>query len=186
MIGGALLAGLSLAVVAHGADAADWTMDPAASRLEFVATFEKNVAPGVFRTFDTRMRFDADRPGEGGLDVTVAVQSADMSNGDVNKAIRGAEWFDLANFPKAEFHATSLQRTAPNRYLARGSLSLKGRQQPVEVPFTWTESGDAARMEGELVVQRGAFGIGTGEWAATKVIGADVTIKFNVRMRRSG
>jgi polyisoprenoid-binding protein YceI len=40
-------------------------------------------------------------------------------------------------------------------------------------------------MEGEFVVKRGAFGIGTGEWAATRVIGADVKIRFNVRLHKS-
>ena len=59
-------------------------------------------------------------------------------------------------------------------------------QQPVDVPFAWTETGDAARMEGEFIVKRGAFGIGTGEWAATNVMGADVKIKFSVRLRKSG
>jgi polyisoprenoid-binding protein YceI len=65
-------------------------------------------------------------------------------------------------------------------------LSLKGVQQPVEVPFTWTETGEAARMEGEFNVKRGAFGIGTGEWATTSVIGADVKVKFSVRLRKGG
>jgi len=41
-------------------------------------------------------------------------------------------------------------------------------------------------MDGEFVVKRGAFGIGTGEWASTSVIGADVTIRFSVRMHKVG
>jgi len=41
-------------------------------------------------------------------------------------------------------------------------------------------------MEGELTVKRGAFGIGTGEWAAIDVIGADVKVKFKVKWRKAG
>jgi hypothetical protein len=42
---------------------ADWKLDPAPSRLEFIATFEKNAAPGVFKEFDTRLaRFEPDKP----------------------------------------------------------------------------------------------------------------------------
>ena len=52
--------------------------------------------------------------------------------------------------------------------------------------LSWAETGDAAKMDGEFVVKRGAFGIGTGEWASTSVIGADVTIKFSVRLRKVG
>ena len=182
----ALFAATLLAAAALPAQAAEWTMDAGASRLEFAVTFEKSVAPGVFREFDTRVRFDADKTAESRIDVGIATSSADMNIAAANKAISGPEWFDFARFPRSEFHATDIRRTDAGRYLARGVLSLKGVQQPVEVPFTWTESDGTARMDGELVVQRSAFGIGTGEWAATKVIGADVKIRFRVRLRKLG
>ena len=168
---------------AHGAD---WKMDPAGSKLEFIATFEKSAAPGSFREFDAHLRFDPEKPAGGSLDVTVKVTSADMNVADVNKEIRGKDWFDYAAFPQAEFRSSDLRRTEGNRYVARGTLLLKGVKQPVEVPFTWTASADGAVMEGELLLSRGAFGIGAGEWAATNVIGADVKVKFKVKLRKAG
>jgi polyisoprenoid-binding protein YceI len=167
--------------------AADWRMDPAPSRLEFIASFEKNAAPGVFKEFDTRLaRFEPDKPQGAKLDVTVKITSADMKSGDVNRAIRGAEWFDFAHFPQAEFHAEDIRRIASGRYLARGVLSLKGVRKELEVPFTWQESADAATMEGELNVERLQFGIGMGEWANGNTIGLGVRVKFNVRLRKEG
>ena len=179
---------LALAFLASGpALAADWKMDPAASRLDFVATFEKNAAPGVFKDFDTRLaRFEPDKPEGAKLDVTVKVTSADMKSGDVNRAIRGPEWFDFARFPQAEFHAEDIRRVAPGRYLARGVLSLKGVKKELEVPFAWQESANGATMEGELNVERLQFGIGTGEWANGSTIGLGVRVKFNVRLRKDG
>ena len=182
---GALLA-LIMAAAAAGAHAADWTMDPAESRLEFVATFERTAAPGVFRTFDARMRFDPDRPEAGAIDVTIDVTSADMNSADVNREIRKPEWFDFAGHPRAGFRAAEVRRTGANRYLARGTLRLKGVAQPVDVPFAWTGTADAATMEGELTVGRSDFGIGTGEWARTDVIGAEVKLRFKLRLRRAG
>ena len=182
----AWLLGLGVLMSAQ-ALAADWSMDPAPSRLEFVATFEKTAAPGVFKEFDTRLAgFEPDKPEAAKLDVTVKVTSADMKNGDVNRAIRGPEWFDFVRFPQAEFHAEDIRRVAAGRYLARGVLSLKGAKQELEVPFTWQESADAATMEGELNVERLQFGIGTGEWADGKTIGLGVRVKFNVRLRKVG
>jgi polyisoprenoid-binding protein YceI len=176
---------LAFAVLASGqACAAEWKMDPAPSRLEFIATFEKTAAPGVFKEFDARLRFDPDKPEAGKLDVSVKVTSADMKSGDVNRAIRGPEWFDFGRFPQAEFHAEDIRRVAPGRYLARGTLSLKGMKKELEVPFTWQESGNAATMEGELNVERLQFGIGTGEWANGNTIGLGVRVKFNVRLRK--
>jgi polyisoprenoid-binding protein YceI len=186
MIRSFLLASALLVTSTFPAKAADWRMDAATSRLEFSATFERAAAPGVFREFDARIRIDVDKPAEGRLDVTIVVKSADMNSADVNNAISGPEWFDFARFPKAEFRSAEVRRVSGNRYVARGNLSLKGVQHPVEIPFNWTETGNTARLDGEFVVKRGAFGIGTGEWAATNVIGADVTVRFNVRLRKGG
>jgi polyisoprenoid-binding protein YceI len=180
------LALLLLAAASSAAHAADWSMDAKESKLEFIATFEKTAAPGVFKVFDTRMRFDPDKPDGSKLDVTIQITSADMDSSDVNKAIRGPEWFDFAGHPKAEFHAAEIHRAAAGRYVARGTLSVKGMQQAVEVPFAWRGSADTATMEGEFTVKRGAFGIGTGEWAATDVIGAEVKIRFKVKLRKAG
>jgi polyisoprenoid-binding protein YceI len=157
-------------------------MDPSGSKLEFIATFEKTPAPGVFKEFDARLRFEPDKPG-GSLDVTVKVTSADMSIPDVNKEIRNKDWFDYSAFPQAEFHSTDLRRDGKG-YVARGTLSLKGMKQPVEVPFSWTDSGGGAVMEGELTLKRGDFGIGLGDWKATDVIGADVKVKFKVKLKK--
>jgi len=169
------------------ARAADWKMDPSGSRLEFAATFEKTPAPGVFKEFDARLRFDPEKPAGGRLDVTIRVASADMASADINQAIAGPEWFDFARHPQAEFHATDIRRSqaGPRSYVARGTLALKGVQQPVEVRFTWSAAGEGATMEGEFTVKRGPFGIGSGEWAATDVIGPDVKVKFRVRLRKA-
>ena len=172
---GLLLAGPALA--------ADWKMDPAGSKLEFIATFEKTPAPGEFKEFDARLRLDPGKPAGGSLDVTIKVTSADMNIPDVNKEIRGKDWFDYAGFPKAEFHSTDL-RGDGKRYVARGTLTLKGVKQPVEVPFTWTTAGRGAAMEGEFTLKRSVFGIGLGEWKATDTIGADVKVKFKVKLRK--
>lgn len=179
----ACLASLLACTVFQMAQAADWKMEPSGSRLEFITSFETMPAPGVFKDFDVRTRFDPQAPAGGRLDVTIKVTSADMASADINKAIAGIEWFDFARHPQAEFHATDIVRAA-NRFVAHGTLTLKGVQQPVDVPFSWTQAGEAATMDGEFVIKRAPFGIGTGEWVATDVIGPDVTIKFRVRLRK--
>jgi polyisoprenoid-binding protein YceI len=177
---------LLLAGALQAAQAADWKMDPAGSRLEFIVIFEKTPAPGVFKEFDARLRLDPEKPAAGSLEVAVKVTSADMSIPDVNKEIRNKDWFDYAGFPQAEFRSTDLRRAEGNRYVARGTLTLKGVKQQIEVPFVLTEAAGGAVMEGELTLKRGAFGIGTGTWAATDVIGADVKVKFRVRLLKAG
>jgi polyisoprenoid-binding protein YceI len=180
-----LLAGSLLLCGVDTAHAADWRMDPDGSKLEYIATFQKARASGIFKEFDTRVHFDENRLADSRIDVTVAVVSADMIDADVNKSISGPDWFDSARFARAEFHANDVSRVGEKRYLARGALTVKGVEQRVEVPFVWTDAVDSATMTGELTVKRAAFHIGLGEWASTDVIGPDVTVKFSVRLRKT-
>lgn len=166
--------------------AEEWKMVPADSRLQFIITYEKQAAPGVFKQFDTRLKFDAERPAASQLVVIVAIPSADMDSAEVNDGIRAPEWFDFAGFPQAEFRASDIRRTDAGRYVARGTLKLKGVQREVAVPFTWARSGDTATMEGDVTLNRLAFNVGTGEWAAGDVIGLDVKVKFKVKLRKAG
>ena len=184
--GVALLAATVLTSGVPLAEEVGWTMDAATSRLRFTASFEGSAVSGVFNEFDARVHLDAKQLAASSLDVTVAMKSADMSDADANRTIWGAEWFDVARYPRAEFHATGIEPTAVGRYMARGILRLKGAQQPVQVPFTWTQTGDVAQMDGELVIRRGDFNIGTGEWAATTVVGPDVTVGSSVSLRGDG
>src|SRR6266481_2083560 len=112
-------------------------MDPAASRLSFRASYQGEPAPGSFKQFDTRLRFDPAHLKESSLQVTVKVTSVDMGSGDINEAIRGPEWFDFGKFTEAEFRSTDIKSAGSDRYVARGTLRLKGASQPLEVPFTW-------------------------------------------------
>jgi polyisoprenoid-binding protein YceI len=171
--------------------AADWKMDPSASKLEFLTTFEKTENLGVFKEFDTVLHIDAQNPAGNRLDVTINIKSVDMSSSQINDAIAGPDWFNFALHPQAEFHATNIARspTNPQAYIAHGTLTLKGVQQPVDVLFTWKPAVGGAIMEGGFTVKRGAFGIGSGEWALTEgkgAIGADVTVKFHVLLRKAG
>jgi polyisoprenoid-binding protein YceI len=164
--------------------ATEWRMDPAASRLTFRASYQGEPAPGSFKQFDTRLRFDPARLKESSLQVNVKLTSVDMGSGDIDEAIRGPEWFDFGKFTEAEFRSTDIKSAGSDRYVARGTFRLKGAQQTVEVPFTWKADGKSATMAGDVTLNRTAFGIGTGEWATADPIGLDVKVSFSVRLQR--
>ena len=63
--------------------------------------------------------------------------------------------------------------------------------KPVVLPFTLTVGDDPgapgrrlALAKGELTISRLAYGIGQGEWTATKTVGDQVVIDFDLRASR--
>ncbi len=170
-------------LAASGALAEQWQMQDEGTLL-FEPTWEGEVVPGRFESFD--VQFDTGDGGVAGarLHVTVSLESADMDDPDINEAIAGAEWFAVAAHPVATFASESIEATGEGAYLASGHLELKGVRLPVNVPFSWSESGDRAAMKGELVIDRTRFDVGSGEWATGDTIGTGVTVRFDLVLER--
>jgi hypothetical protein len=120
-----LLASSLLVCAADIAHGADWRMDLAESKLEYIATFQKARASGTFKEFDTRVRFDEHRLADSRIDATVAVASADMIDVDANNAIRGPDWFDSARFPRAGFHASDVRQVGEHRRRAGRTCTFR-------------------------------------------------------------
>lgn len=179
-----LVFGLLLLLQTGLAYATEWKMDPAASRLGFQASYQDQAVPGTFKQFDTRLRFDPARPANSKLDVVVKSDSIDMGSSEINDGVKDPDWLDPKRFPEARFESSDIRQTAPGRFLANGTLTLKGTKQSIAVPFTWQGSGKTAMMAGDLTVKRTAFGVGAGEWTAGDLIGLDVKVTFNVRLQR--
>ena len=178
-----IILSIAFMIAALPAGAGDWQMLDDSEFL-FEASFEGSPLPGQFNDFKVLTNFDAEDPDASALTVSVALAGADMDDPDINEAIAEAEWFDAANYPKATYKSRSIVATASGEYVAEGELDLKGVRKAVDVPFSWSETDDLAKMSGEFVLKRTDFGIGSGEWADGEAIGIDVRLKFDVRFER--
>ncbi|MGH8224279.1 MAG: YceI family protein [Woeseiaceae bacterium] len=154
------------------------------STFTFETTFEDTTLPGRFERFEVALDFDPRKPGDGRLRVTVDLAAANMDDPDINEAIAGPEWFDVAAHPQAVYESDEIVERAPGQFVARGVLTLKGKCRPVEVPFSWLESADTTEMRGELTLARTDFDVGSGEWATDEQIGVDVRLQFALRLKR--
>lgn len=180
------LALIPVVLHASAAGAADWVLVPAASQLEFVARYQNQRVPGVFRRFDVHVALNPGTPSSDRLEVSVFLESADMNSADINHTIVMPEWFHAARFPSAKFESADITADGKDHYLAKGTLSLKGVHREVTVPFFWREVGQSASMNGELILNRADFGIGTGAWAAGDPIGLNVKVRFSVKLDKAG
>lgn len=184
MMQSASAVGLLLLVYAGLLQAAEWKMDSAASRLGFQASYQGQAVPGTFKQFDTRLRLDPARPVDSKLDVIVKVDSIDLGSSEITDGVKDPDWLDPKRFPEARFESNDIRPTAPGRFVANGTLTVKGTKQSIAVPFTWQGSGKTATMAGDLTVKRTAFGVGAGDWTAGDLIGLDVKITFNVHLQQ--
>jgi polyisoprenoid-binding protein YceI len=175
-----------LSTLAAAAEPTRWSIAHEDSRLGFVATWADDPFSGSFERFRADMRFDPERLGESRFAVSVEVASADTRNRDRDREMGRPEWFHFARFPEARFRTSGFRRLGPERYAADGVLTIKDVSRPVTLPFTWRQSDGTARMQGSVVLNRTAFGVGEGEFATGEEVGLEVRVEVDLLLHREG
>ena len=181
-----VLAGLTaLALLAAPAiaNAANWTVDQAHSRIGFRATQEDAGFEGNFRSWTAAISFDPKRLATSHVTVNVAIASAFTGDKDRDAYLPTDVWFDAKHFPTATFTASKFVDQGAGRYQAIGDLMIKGVKRPVTLPFTLAITGDTAKMSGELVLDRTWFNVGSGKWKDPAEVGTKVTVVVNLTAR---
>jgi polyisoprenoid-binding protein YceI len=178
---------LLLALVAPGLAVAAppaWTVDKATSSLKFASSMGGEAFSGVFRTWSADIRFDPADLAHSSVAVTVDVASASTANTDRDQALPTAAFFDAPAYPRATYVARSFTAAGPNRYVAAGVLTLRGVAKPLTLPFTLVITGPAAKMSGQVAINRLAFGVGQNEWKATTTLPAAVQLTISLNAKR--
>ena len=169
---------LALALLCAPAFAADYIQAPGSS-LVFAGKYQGEAFTGRFPGFATTFRFDPKQLATSKLVVSIPLATAATSNADYDGELRGASFFDATKFPRATYTATKFRALGGNRYVADGTLTLRGVSKPVALEFTWTP-GAAPVLSGKATVKRLAFGVGGGDWADTALIPDAIAISTKV------
>jgi polyisoprenoid-binding protein YceI len=178
-------AALALAPALAAAAPATWAVDKAASRLTFSSTVSGQAFTGRFARWDAVIHFDPKDLAHSDVAATIDVTSAATGNGDRDAELPDQDWFWTSHFPRASYVAKTFQAAGPGRYVAVGVLTVRGVAKPLNLPFALTINGAAAHMTGAIALNRLAFGVGQGEWAATDTVPATVTVNVDLTAHRA-
>jgi polyisoprenoid-binding protein YceI len=161
-----------------------WTVDKAASRIGFTSSFGGQTVQGTFRRWDAQIQFDPKALATSRVVATIDVASAATGDSSKDESLPTADWFDAAHFPRASFAASSFKDLGGGRYQAIGTLTLKGVARPVTLPFTLVITGAQARMQGQVALNRSAFGVGKGQFASAETVPFQVAVTVAVAAKR--
>jgi polyisoprenoid-binding protein YceI len=175
------LATLLALALPFAATAADYTVQPTASTLGFSDTFQGEAFNGHFGQWTAAISYDAANLAASKFDVEVALASVKTGDKDRDGALPGSDFFDIAKFPKAHFVSTGFHQSGA-QVIADGNLTLRGVTKPVSLNVTFKPQGKGATLDVTGTVKRLDFGVGTGDYADTSVIGADVKITAHLQL----
>ncbi len=158
----------------------DWTIDKTATSIDFETTFSGEPVRGGFGAYSATIVFDPQQLDKSHVRVIIDLASVDSHEDDRDGTLKSESFFDVANTPKAIFDAKNFVRTDDTHFIARGKLTMHGVTKPLSLPFELKINGSRATMSGTTTLDRTAFSVGTGEWAATDTIPGSVTVRIKL------
>ncbi len=115
---------------------------------------------GTFADWTAAITFDENATARdmGAITATILIQS--LTLGAVTEQAMGPEVFDATTYPTADFEAVIV--TNETGFAADGTLTLKGRTVPVNLPFFLELEDDRAIVSGTTTLDRRNYGIAAG------------------------
>jgi len=187
-----LVAVLAVPPTAAAIETLSWNVDTAHTEVNFKVRHFFTPVTGTFTSYDVELMFDRDDPTNSRVNVSIDVASVSTGNERRDNHLRTDDWFGADTYGKITFASTSVKKTGVNEYVALGTLTIKDVSKQVELPFTLLGVKaipemmremlggvtQVASFQANLTIDRTEFGVGTGMWAETAVVGSDVEIEL--------
>jgi polyisoprenoid-binding protein YceI len=165
------------------ADPVRWVVDDG-SELGFETSWSGSKIEGEFARFTGDITFSPKALNRSRVRISIDLSSVSTGDGQRDASLKGEEWFNTGQAGTAVFTANRFTHRGGENYVANGTLTLRGVSRPLSLPFRLQMDEDKARVRGVTTLDRTAFGVGQGEWAATDEIPAGVTVEVDLRARR--
>ena len=154
----------------------NWNADTANAKITFTINGPFGIVDGSFTGLKSTFQFDANDLD--GSYIKATIDPASISTGDWlrNYHLRSEDQFlNTSKYPLLGFTSTKIEKT-PTGFKATGNLSLKGITKVIEIPFTFSFSGNNGFFKGQFAIQRMDYNIGTKGGS----VGNTITIRIEV------
>lgn len=178
--------------IAPALAAGTWTVDPAHTRVGFIARhLMVTKVRGEFTDFDAKVEV-AEDPLDSTVEVVVQMESIDTGTPDRDGHLRSNDFFDIATFPTMEFKSTRIAR-AGELFALKADLTIKGvtRSIDFELVFDGTGQdpwgGERAGFSATATIDRNDFGVAFNAPLETGgvLVGDKVQIELDVQLIRA-
>ncbi len=153
------------------------------STITFVSKQMSVPVEGAFKKFTAQVRINPAKPEAGKAHIEIDSASIDAGGAEANEEVKGKSWFNVAEFPKAEFVSSSVKSLGGGKFEAAGKMTIKGKSMQMRAPFTMQEEKGVLNIDGVFTLKRLEFGIGSGLWSDTSVVADEVQIKFHLVLK---
>jgi polyisoprenoid-binding protein YceI len=169
-----------------------WKLDKSHASVNFTANHFFSEVTGKFTKFDGTFNFDQSNLNGSKITFTIAVSSVNTDNNQRDNHIQSADFFDAKKYPTINFVSSRIEKVSDKDFIIYGNLTIRNTTKEVAIPFSITGEMEHPMMKGTTIlglalntkINRTEYGIGTGNWASTMVVGDDVEVKLRVELNK--
>ncbi|WP_347375048.1 YceI family protein [Aequorivita sp. Q41] len=173
-------------------DAAMWKVDKSHTSVNFSINHFFSAVTGKFTDFDGKLHFDPKNLNGSKADFTVTINSINTDDAKRDTHLLSNDFFEAKTYPKMFFKSTKFEKKSDTEYLIYGKLTIKDKTKDVVFPMKITGEMEHPMMKGTVIlgvvidttIDRTEYGVGTGDWAATMVVGDQVRIHIPMELNR--
>ena len=143
----------------------DYALDPTHSRLGFSTRHAMvTTVRGQFKEFTGEAVVDTANPSASKVVVNIKADGIDTGVADRDAHLRGADFFDVENYPEITFTSTEVSRDGDD-WTITGDLTIKDVTKPISIDFEATGSARdpfgnlRIGFEGQATISRKDWGL---------------------------
>ena len=129
---------------------------------------------GRFNRFSGSFDYDAEKPEESKIEVTIETASIDSNHAERDKHLREEEFLYVSKYPEAKFVSSSYEPQSAETGILKGNLTLRGVTRPVTIEVTKIGEGPDP-WGGYRVGFTGTTRIALADFGITKFLGKKST-----------
>jgi polyisoprenoid-binding protein YceI len=111
------------------------------------------------------------------ITATADMTTLNTDNDMRDEHLKSGSFFDVPDYPKITMKSVSFKHKGGDSYTGQFELTIKKTTKLVEVPFTYTETGNSASFKGSFNLKRSDFGIGSSSLSLSDNVTADIDIE---------
>lgn len=189
LIGVLTLSGLSQI---QAQDAPMWMFDKAHTSLNFTIKHFFSDVQGRFNDFNGMVHFDPNNLKGSKVNFSVPLNSINTDNEKRDDHLQSPDFFNASKYPEIKFESSKFEKKEDNSFVVHGNLTIRDVTKKVALPLIVTGQTEHPMMKGTLIlgllvettIDRTEFGVGTGNWASTMVVGDEVKIRIPIELNR--
>ena len=142
--------------------------------------------PGKFTDFDVNIAYDEKEITKSSVNATIRVASIDTGIAERDKDLRGEGFFQAEKFPTITFASSRIEKKG-ERFVAHGTLTMKGVAKEIELPFKiageFQEPDDSRKVIGfhaEMKLNRRDYGITWEHRGIATFVGDEVAVMLDI------